>query len=219
LPHTWYSAGQDPPNRQAQKSIVVQFLPAFLGEGFFGHPELQDVHRLLERSRRGLKFSGRQRQAVVNQLLEMEQQKPLDRLTSLLQILDRLSHCREARPLSSEQFAPKLRSAEHRRVDRVCSYLNEHFDEPITLAMLAEMTYLSESAFGRLFRRTTGKTFSAYLTELRIGAACKCLVGTEDRISDIAFRVGFENLSNFNRRFQAVKAVTPREYRAAFNKS
>jgi AraC-like DNA-binding protein len=55
-----------------------------------------------------------------------------------------------------------------------------------------------------------------YLNELRTGLACRELIETERPILDVAFASGFRNLSNFNRRFRALKGMSPRDYRRAF---
>jgi AraC-like DNA-binding protein len=52
------------------------------------------------------------------------------------------------------------------------------------------------------------------LNALRIGETCRSLQETDDSVTDIAFRVGFNNLSNFNRRFRKLKGMSPREFRA-----
>jgi AraC-like DNA-binding protein len=76
---------------------------------------------------------------------------------------------------------------------------------------------LSRSSLHRLFRRQTGMTTSAYITQLRIGNACALLVNTDKSISLIADQVGYQNLANFNRQFKKTKGQTPREFRGAFN--
>ena len=62
----------------------------------------------------------------------------------------------------------------------------------------------------------TGRTFKNYLNELRVGRACHLLRETERPIMQICLDSGFANLSNFNRRFVALKSVTPRDYRKVF---
>ena len=75
---------------------------------------------------------------------------------------------------------------------------------------------MSAPAFSRFFRQKTGKTFVAYLAELRIGRACRLLIETDRTILEICLDSGFRNLANFNRRFRAQKKVTPREFRRQF---
>ncbi len=65
-----------------------------------------------------------------------------------------------------------------------------------------------------LFRRTAGRTFVEYLAELRVGRACDLLATTDLPVLEVSLRSGFETLSSFNRKFRALRGMTPREYRA-----
>ena len=71
---------------------------------------------------------------------------------------------------------------------------------------------LSDGAFSRFFRLHSGRTFPTFVNQLRIGRACRLLAESGNKITDIAFACGFTNLSNFNRQFQRIKAMTPREF-------
>ena len=72
---------------------------------------------------------------------------------------------------------------------------------------------MSPSAFSRYFKRVMGKTFSRFVNELRIGQACRALLETDRPIAEIAYDCGFNNLSNFNRRFRELRGVSPRQFR------
>ena len=74
---------------------------------------------------------------------------------------------------------------------------------------------MSPAAFSRFFRRAMGRTFTDYLTELRVTTACTLLRESDDPITSVAEQAGFANLANFNRRFLQRKAMTPSEYRRA----
>ena len=75
---------------------------------------------------------------------------------------------------------------------------------------------MSPKSFCRFFKANTGKTLEVFLHELRIGGACRFLIETNVPISEIALDCGYNNLSNFNRRFRSIKETTPREYRLQF---
>jgi AraC-like DNA-binding protein len=99
------------------------------------------------------------------------------------------------------------------RMDRVMQFVLAHRFQKITLAEVAAEANLTKEAFCRFFKLRTRKTFTDYLLHLRINEAQKLLQETELSISEIAYRVGFENLSYFNRSFKRIAGMTPREVR------
>jgi len=210
LPHTWDS---DPRRKGPHEAVFCQFAPAFLGAEFLRAPELASLRRLLDRSARGLHYRGGTQKAVARRMEGLGKLQGLARLAALLEILDQLARSREGRPLSSREFVPARPRGDAGRIDRVCRFLNERCAEGVTLAEAAAAAHLSIPAFSRTFRRQTGRTLVAYLNELRTGLACRALIDTDRRISDIAFDTGFHNLSNFNRRFRSLKGMSPRDFR------
>src|SRR6185436_14189073 len=208
LPHTWDS---DPRRRGPHEAVFCQFSESFLGPDFLRAPELAPVRRLLDRASQGLRFTGKTQKAVAHRMGSMDRLPGLARLAALLETLDLLARSRDVRPLSSREFVPGLRRGDAGRIDRVCRFLNERCTGRITLAEAAAAAHLSIPAFSRFFRRKTGRTLVAYLNELRTGLACRALIESDRSISDIAFDSGFNNLSNFNRRFLGLKKMSPRE--------
>ncbi len=216
LPHTWHS---EPGRRARHEAVVVQFPETFLGPGFLEAPELRPVRRLLERARRGLRFAGRPQRAAARRLEEMERLDGLARLRALLEVLELLARARDARPLASAGFVPSLRKSDLERIDRVHGFLAERYAGDVSLPETARVAHLSVPAFSRFFKRRTGRTFVAYVNELRLGRACRLLIETDRAVSDIAFASGFNNLSNFNRRFLEARRMSPRDYRRAHEES
>jgi AraC-like DNA-binding protein len=210
LPHTWDS---DPSRQGPHEAVFCQFSPSFLGQDFLGAPELTAVRRLLERSAQGLRFGGRTQREAARRMEGLEGMQGLGRLAALLELLDLLARSREFRTLSTREFVPALRRGDAGRIDRVCRFLNDRCAERVTLAEAAAVAHLSIPAFSRFFRRKTGRTLVAYLNELRTGLACRELIESDRSVSEIAFHSGFNNLSNFNRRFLELKGMSPREFR------
>ncbi|HYE98249.1 MAG TPA: AraC family transcriptional regulator [Planctomycetota bacterium] len=213
LPHTWCS-DDGPPGRH--EAVCIQFRDDFLGREFLERPELLPVRRLLERAARGLRFGGRTVREVAPRMDGLERRSGLARLQGLLDILGRLAAARDGRPLASPGWKAPPGDRDMDRLDRVCRFLAERFREDVALADAAAQAHLSAPAFCRFFKAGTGKTFVEYLTELRVGHACRLLAETDRPVTDVAFDAGFRNLSNFNRRFRALRGGTPRAYRAHF---
>jgi len=212
-PHTWHSR---PAKGQTVVSIVIQFLPTFLGEAFINVPESRRVVELFERSRRGLVLTGGLRRSIAEQMLAMKKQPPgsFTHVCALLSMLDEISRDgKDARPLAVSDFEPTLSKQASRTINAVCGMMNARLDEIPTQAQAAETAGLSPQAFSRFFKRCVGRTYVEYVNHLRIGAACRELMETDRSVTQIAFDAGFNNLSNFNRRFRDVKSMTPRDFR------
>jgi transcriptional regulator GlxA family with amidase domain len=76
---------------------------------------------------------------------------------------------------------------------------------------------MDQASLCRFFKRATGRTMTAYLNELRVGAAAQLLIETDKSVLEIGFRVGFGNYSNFNRQFKRIKGFGPRTLRSHFS--
>ncbi len=99
------------------------------------------------------------------------------------------------------------------RLGRVHEYIMNNFNRDISLTDVADIALMNKSAFCRYFKKATKKSFSQYLNEIRIGYACKLLQErTDTTISEIAFQVGYNNLSNFNRQFKIITGYAPKAY-------
>ncbi len=219
LPHAWHSADSAPraPNSWAapHEAIVAQFATDFLGEGLWARPEFALVACLLRRADRGLAFPSGAAEALQGAVEGLEHLRPPERTVELLGILVVLARL-PARPLTGRDYRAHLDEVTRDRIDLARRHVSEHFAEQLDRHSVAGISALSPAAFSRVFRRSTGRTFTSYLTAVRVSAARQLLVETETNVAEVAFRCGFRNLSNFNRRFRALTGMSPREYRAAY---
>jgi AraC-like DNA-binding protein len=110
-------------------------------------------------------------------------------------------------------YPKKISVNEGNRMQIVFDFVMNNFQQEITLGTAAAMAYMTPSAFCRFFKLRTNKTFFQFLIELRIAHACSLLTGDNSLpVSEIAARSGFGSISNFNRKFKAIKGVTPTAY-------
>ena len=100
-----------------------------------------------------------------------------------------------------------------RRIKRVKSVLDEQHRDPPSIHDLAEMVGLSASRLAHLFRDEVGKSIRSYIVECRLQTAARLLEATHERISQIAYSVGFADISNFNHAFKKRFGMSPGEYR------
>jgi len=213
LPHTWASRDRIDP-AAPHRALVMWFHPDWAAPLVGLLAELRPVGDLLDRARRGLQFSSEAAE-MVRPLIEAIFERPAaDRLSGLLDVLRQLATA-PATPLSSPRLV-QAPSGSRTRIDRVLDHIHVHYAEGISIPDLAEIAALSPSGLHRLFRRHTHQTITDYVVRLRIGEACALLSGTSRPIAHIAEEVGYDSLANFNRQFKALKAMTPRRYRARF---
>lgn len=207
LPHTWSS---DKIKNQQVSAVVIQFSEDFI-QRFLTLHEFDKVSSLLESSDRGLLFPGAEK--LQSQLEALTKLSGVEKITSLLEIFQKLTALK-CEKLSSEYFNAIKGEETENRINKVCQYIQQHAAEDITLEQVAELIHLSRSAFSKFFKRATGKTFSDYVNDIRIGKACYLLTESDKAINEIAYETGFDSLTYFNRVFLKKKHITPRQFRA-----
>lgn len=209
LPHTWSS---DRGNKKTVAAVVIQFSEEFI-QNFLHLNGFDRISALLSSASRGLFFPNPE------ELYPLVEQLPdstgVDKITSLLTILQQLTEQQSIR-LSSEYFSAVKSEETENRINKVCQYIQKNSSKEITLEHAAGLIYLSRSAFSKFFKRATGKTFSDYVNDIRIGNACQLLTESDKAVNEIAFDSGFESLTYFNRVFLRKKGVTPRGFRDRF---
>jgi AraC-like DNA-binding protein len=94
------------------------------------------------------------------------------------------------------------------------AYILAHLsDSELGIEPVAAHVNLGRSSFSKLFNEKLGISFPQYIASLRIEKAKELLKGTNLQISEIAFQVGFESVSHFNRTFKKALGITPRAFR------
>ncbi len=216
IPHLYRNSEQYYKSSKPQaKSIFIHFTDDFLGKFFFDLPEMKLVRRLLNRSNMGLVIDGATAEEVSRKLKEMEADNPVKRLMKLLDILIILSTSKQLTNILSQEFTVN-NNKDAARIDLVFQFIMKHYKNEIYIEEIASKLNMSVGSFSRYFKHHTRKTFSNYVTEIRISQACQMLIEDRHSVSEIGYMVGFENQSNFYRHFKKYTALTPKEYKARF---
>jgi AraC-like DNA-binding protein/ligand-binding sensor protein len=113
----------------------------------------------------------------------------------------------------AESLAIIDEGSEPAAVARARKFIHANLDQPLPLGHVAREAGLSESHFCRLFKETTGLTLTDYVNRCRIEWAKRELLKPEARISEIAFQIGYQSLSQFNRSFARIVGQSPTRYR------
>ncbi len=185
LPHTWCSDPALPQRRGVYQSIAIQFGDRFIGDSLLDDPEWHHIRLLMKRAARGLSFRGKTREAARKKILELTEMSGPAKLSCFLGILDMLALSDEYQFLASHDFVPTLPLANETRIDKACTWINQHYAEEITLPEAAALVNMSVSAFSRFFKRSLGKSFTDYVTELRLSHACKLMLEREKSLPSI----------------------------------
>lgn len=213
LPHIWKNHPEGPAPSGID-AILLQFDPGLLGDKIMDLSAFVPIRRLLERAGRGLHFFGPTRDIIVERLRRMLCMPPLQQFIQFVEILGQLAEAVDCVPLASAGWAPNPMHFDQERMNRVLAFIHRSYDQGVRLRDAARVLSLSESAFSRFFRLHMGKTFPAFINELRIGRACRLLIESDKTVTEISYECGFSNLSNFNRQFLRANGVTPRAFRA-----
>jgi len=213
LPHNWVS--HVPQGGQVdERGLVLQFDAGFVERATRAFPELKRVQGLLDASRWGVLFAQKTGLATEPIMREMMGAQGIRRITLFITLLDLLLQSVEPVKLASAAYRAEPARYAGTRIDHVLAYIGKNLSQELRETELAELSGQSVSAFSRYFRRHTGVPFVQYVNRLRINLACQLLMAGELSVTDICYQVGFNNLSNFNRQFLLLKAMSPSRWRA-----
>lgn len=197
------------------KSVVVHFLEQTFGDNFLSIPETRKLQTLFSKSSRGLDIFGETNRVVRSKLADLLKSTGFDRWLRLLEILNIIAESSEYSLISSHAVNGQS-ELESNRLNKVMEFVIHHFREDIYIADVANLVNMTESSFSRYFRQRTRKTFASFVTEIRLNHACNLLIENTMNVSEICFKCGFNNLSNFNRQFQRVYGINPLTYRKQY---
>jgi YesN/AraC family two-component response regulator len=116
-----------------------------------------------------------------------------------------------------ERTLPRIWKQQHSgssaTIEEVVAYIQTHYTEQFSLSSLARLCDLTPSYFSRVFREKMGTPPFEYINRVRVQKACTLLKRSDMPVIEIAFAVGYNNLSFFNRYFHKLNGISPREYR------
>jgi AraC-like DNA-binding protein len=100
---------------------------------------------------------------------------------------------------------------------RAKEYIRQNQAEELSLGMVAKAVNTSTFYFCKLFKKATGLNFTDYVSRVRIEKAKNLLLNPHLRVSEIAYEVGFQSLTHFNRVFKKIIGQSPTVYRSQLN--
>ena len=209
IPHVFKS---DLQASETSHMLSLFFTRQSFGNAFFELEELKELHKFFKRAKHGFKLISKQEE-VKKLFLQLENTTKLNKFIILLQLL-KVTTTANYKSLSSFVYDKKYTDNEGNRMRNVFEYTMNNFEKTISLETISEIANMTKNAFCKYFKKRTNKTYIQFLNELRIENACKLLQSENDySIIEISEKSGFNNISNFNRQFKAVKAINPTTYK------
>ncbi|MGB5419187.1 AraC family transcriptional regulator [Algibacter sp.] len=213
IPHVFKS---DFSTSKKAHMVTLFFTKHAFGKNFFNLEELKELQPFFKRAKHGFRVSSKSKQ-IKSLLLELEAEGKFNRFLVLLQIL-KLSSKGHHKSLSSFIYDKRYTDNEGQRMRDVFEFTMNNFQNYISLDAISGIANMTKNAFCKYFKKRTNKTYIQFLNELRIEQACRFLQSNKDlSIIQIADHVGFNNMSNFNRQFKAIKGHNPSEIRKHLN--
>jgi AraC-like DNA-binding protein/ligand-binding sensor protein len=157
----------------------------------------------------GLKFSGELRKAwEKNPLI------PPDKYNAIVRLL---SFFGEQLSALTNQLVVEKQNAEPPLVQKARDYIEKHKMEPLSLSAVAQAAGSSVFHFCKVFHKATGVKFTDYVARVRLEDARTQLLNPNRRVSEVAYDVGFQSLTQFNRTFKRVFGQSPTQFRTKLN--
>ena len=218
LPHEWRNddAYFDKESGLRATCICLFFKREIFDPNFIRLPEMNNIRDLIERSRRGLKFTGKSKLEITRFIRSSVNDVGVRKGTNLLTLLELMATSTEYELLASVGFTNSVNSEDFERFNKVYKFLVKNFATSIRLEEVSTLVGLTPTAFCRYFKERTKKTFVEYLNEMRIGYSKKLLLENKMKISTISGEVGFPNLSNFISQFKKVTGMSPSQFQKQF---
>jgi len=212
--HKWDDDDIAPEKRNNAHVITIQFSKDLFDQTLFLKEPFFSIKNLLKDSQRGLKFTKETFKTIAEKMLNLGSYKGFEAVIEFLKILQILSVSKDKKYLCSEGFISIKNDEKGDRVNKMYDYILTHFSDPsLRITELASESSMSASAFGHFFKKSTNKSFTQFVVDLRLGYAIRLLLNSDESISEIAFRSGFNNIANFNRLFKKNKFISPKQYR------
>jgi YesN/AraC family two-component response regulator len=194
---------------------AVQFRPELFPAYMQDIPDYRPIYDLLQKSQYGVRFYDKGIYDDMQEMLdELDGTTHTARIICLLRMLERLYHCHHTELLSDTAYnSSNLIPDVEEPVNKVYTYLYNHFKENVSLKDIAEYVKQNPSALCRYFKQRTDKSIFQCLAEIRIEHACKLLTYSGMTVSQVAYESGYNSLTHFIAQFERYTKQKPSEYR------
>ncbi len=214
LYHKWDGDEDLQANGKPYRVITIQFGFDLFNHHLFQKEKFYNIRQMLYNSKRGIRYHGKTLEEAKQILYRLTEDRGFENVIEFLKLLELLSRSTDIVYLASEGFSPQSLHPDSQRIQTAYAFILQNFtSQDVRMSEVASLANMSDSAFSHFFRKNTNKSFTQFLTDVRIGHACKLLLDSDKSVKQICFSSGFNNLANFNRLFKKYRNCTPVEYR------
>ncbi len=209
IPHIWQFVPNHTDANGNIANLTVFFETVTLDRLTLAFPETIGVINKLKSHTEALCLGGEAYNKVYDLMMAMRVITPDARVPKMIEIL--LTIADVDNHISAGKSNTLSRAKQ--RIERVRTFCNCNYAREISLKEIASHVGMNKSAFCTFMRRHTGKSFSEFVNDIRLGRAMEMLRYTDKNIADIAYDTGFANVSYFNRLFRNKFNCTPKSVR------
>jgi len=201
------------------EALMIFFDPTGKLQPFLALPEMQLIRACLQASKGGLKLPPQATDPMSAKMVRLQQAKHQEVIVCFLQVLDELYRWQAESEVLAANAPALFSETEGLRIGHIYHFLMQHYHRNISLEEVAAIAHMTPQAFCRYFKKHTRQTLVAFLNEIRVHEVCRILAeGRYESISVVAYRCGFNSMTNFNRIFKAVMKMPPKTYIEHYHK-
>ena len=213
LPHNWISQAEEG-EEFAERDMLVNFTDKVLDSGIAVFDELKSLAPLLARAQFGIEFRDPRCIREARQLLQkIADTQGATRLGHFFILLELLAASEDYQLLSGQLPTQPADEQHVDRINRAVDYIFQRYAQDLSQEEVAQYLGMTPTYFSRFFKNATGRGFVEFVNRLRVSKSCELLSQSDMPVTEVCFESGFSNISNFNRRFQQLKGMTPSDYR------
>lgn len=211
IPHLNFDYGVKTP----YEKMVVHIRPDFLQAAHTTVPELLAIRELFQLSRYGIAFGESTKELLGKRIKHLHTHSTFELFLELLGILKALMDCPDKVLLHDEPVKNQFTQKDETRLRSVFEFIDGNYQRKLEVREAAELTFLSEAAFCRYFKKMTRLTFTEFVNHYRIDKAKKLLL-QDHNVTETCFECGFESLSYFNRTFKKITGENPLAFKKSY---
>ncbi len=208
LPHAGFGLNASNPHEE----VVVLINPQIL-DTWASFEEMKNIEGLMKRSMQGICFLGNTKRSITDKLKTLRHQAPFQRFVRIMDILQEMASSTKYKLLNDHMVPNSAPDKYRHRLQKVFTYVENHYYTDIELKWVAELVNLSVPSFCTYFKKATNITFSEFVNNYRIHKACLLLLQEDMSVAEVCYACGFNNVTYFNKVFKQIQQQTPTDYR------